>query len=432
MKTLVLIDSDPDSRALFCECLTGQDWRVIQAEDGETGLALVEEHQPAAVVCDLRAPKRNGFRVCQDIRKQVHLSDTRVVLTGVSRFASDRNTAQAVGANIYLPKPIRPADLRNALDECDGQVAVEAAPTVLTGLTVVRFWGVRGSIPSPGLQTAKFGGNTSCVEVRVGELIIVLDAGSGIRRLGQSLMREFRDKKLRVTMLITHTHWDHIQGFPFFIPAYSPKANVRILGSGAVHSLRNALGEQMQDAFFPVRLNELASHVVWDELSGSEVEVEGLKVLNIHANHPAMCRGYRICTPQGDVVYMPDHEGYERNALERQKLNGEVAPALIDDARKRDQEIVEFLREADVVITDTQYDNAEYPGRLDWGHSCVDDVVDIAMRAGVGHLFLFHHDPDHNDEKMEAMLADAKERVAAAGSSMLVSAAREGAEIVLE
>src|SRR5689334_22104944 len=184
--------------------------------------------------------------------------------------------------------------------------------------------------PLPGTADGKIWRNTSCVEVRVGELIIVLDAGSGIRRLGQSLMREFRDKRLRVTMLITHTHWDHIQGFPFFIPAYSPKANVRILGSGAVHSLRNALGEQMQDAFFPVRLNELASHVVWDELSGSEVEVEGLKVLNIHANHPAMCRGYRICTPQGDVVYMPDHEGYERNALERQKLNGEVAPALID------------------------------------------------------------------------------------------------------
>jgi phosphoribosyl 1,2-cyclic phosphodiesterase/ActR/RegA family two-component response regulator len=432
MKTLVLIDSDPDSRALFCECLMGQDWRVIQADDGETGLTLVEEHRPAAVVCDLRSPKRNGFKVCQHIREHVHLSDTRVVLTGVSRFASDRNTAQAVGANTYLPKPILPSDLRKALEECDGQLAVEAAPPVLTGLTLVRFWGVRGSIPSPGLQTAKFGGNTSCVEVRVGELIIVLDAGSGIRRLGQSLMREFRDKRLRVTMLITHTHWDHIQGFPFFIPAYSPKANVRILGSGAVHSLRNALGEQMQDAFFPVRLNELASHVVWDELSGNEVEVEGLKVLNIHANHPAMCRGYRICTPQGDVVYMPDHEGYERNAIERQKLTGEIASALIGEARKRDQEVVEFLRDADVVITDTQYDTLEYPSRLDWGHSCVDDVVDIAMRAGVRRLILFHHDPDHNDEKMEAMVAEAEKRVAAAGSPMLVGAAREGAEIILQ
>jgi phosphoribosyl 1,2-cyclic phosphodiesterase len=268
--------------------------------------------------------------------------------------------------------------------------------------------------------------------VRAGGEIVILDAGSGLRLLGDRLLGEHGEQPLRLTVLLSHTHWDHIQGFPFFIPAYSPKANVRILGSGAVHSLRNALGEQMQDAFFPVRLNELASHVVWDELTGDEVKVEGLKVLNIHANHPAMCRGYRICTPQGDVVYMPDHEGYERNAIERQKLNGEAAPALLDDARKRDQEIVEFFREADVVITDTQYDNAEYPGRLDWGHSCVDDVVDIAMRAGVRHLFLFHHDPDHNDEKMEAMVAEAKERVAAAGSSMLVSAAREGAEIVLE
>ena len=434
MKTLVLIDNDPDSRALFCECLAGHDWRIVQAEDGETGLELVEEHQPAAVVCDLRVPRRNGFQVCKHIREQVNLSETRVVLTGVSRFASDRNNAEVMGASCYLAKPILPGDLLKALDECDGQVTIEAEPPVLTGRTLVRFWGVRGSIPSPGRQTAKFGGNTSCVELRVGELIIVLDAGSGIRRLGQSLMHEFRDKKLRVTMLITHTHWDHIQGFPFFIPAYSPKANVRILGSGAVYSLRNALREQMQDAFFPVRLRELEdkSHLVWDELTGDEVEVEGLKVLTIHANHPAMCRGYRLCTPQGDVVYMPDHEGYERNAIERQKLRGEAAPALIDYARKRDQEVVEFLREADVVITDTQYDNLEYPSRLDWGHSCVDDVVDIAMRARVRHLFLFHHDPDHNDEKMEAMVAEAEKRVAAAGSPMRVSAAREGGEVVLE
>ena len=433
MKTLVLIDNDADSRALFCECLMGQDWRVVQAEDGDTGLDLIAEHHPAAVVCDLRVPGRNGFQVCEQIRKQKQLSDTRVVLTGVSRFASDRNHARTLGADTYLPKPIMPGDLLKALDHVDGRARAEAEPRpVITGRTVVRFWGVRGSIPSPGLQTAKFGGNTSCVEVRVGELIIVLDAGSGIRGLGQSLMQEFGKKTLRVTMLITHTHWDHIQGFPFFVPAYSPTANVRILGSGAVHTLRNALGEQMQDAFFPVRLDDLASHVVWDELTGDEVEVDGIKVRSIHANHPAMCRGYRICTPQGDVVYMPDHEGYERNALERQKLSGQPAPALIADARRRDQEVVEFFRDADVVITDTQYDTVEYPSRLDWGHSCVDDVVELALQASVRQLYLFHHDPDHNDAKMETMIAEARKRVAEAGSNMEVSAAREGGEIVLE
>jgi len=433
MKTVVLIDNDALSRSLLSECLAGHDWRIMEAEDGEAGLDLVERYEPGAVVCDLRTPRRNGFKVCQHIREQPHLNQTRVVLTGVSRFPSDRHTALATGANEYLTKPIQPSALLAALDSCKDQETVETRRRpIVTGPTTVRFWGVRGSIPTPGLQTAKFGGNTSCVEVRIGELIIVLDAGSGVRQLGQSLMREFSDKKLKVTMLITHTHWDHIQGFPFFVPAYNPKAKVRILGSGAVYSLRNALGEQMQDAFFPVTLDDLARQVTFEEMGDAEFQVDGVKVRSIHANHPAMCRGYRLCTPQGDVVYMPDHEAYERLEIELQKRSGQKSQRLIDYARSWDERVVEFMRDAELVITDTQYDATEYPNRLNWGHTCVDEAIDIAMRANVRQFFLFHHDPDHNDEKMFDMIANAEARVAAAGSSMLVRAAREGEEFVLD
>jgi phosphoribosyl 1,2-cyclic phosphodiesterase len=407
---------------------------VLEAEDGEAGLALVEKNQPTAVVCDLRTPKRNGFKVCRLIREEPQLRATRVVLTGVSRFANDRDTAFATGADGYLTKPIVPAELLSALDQCRDQDGVEPGPKpAITGPTVVRFWGVRGSIPTPGIQTAAFGGNTSCVEVRVGEQVIVLDAGSGIRALGQSLMREFHDKPLNITMLVTHTHWDHIQGFPFFIPAYNPKVNVRIVGfEGAVHGLRGALFEQMQSAFFPVGLNQMASHVTFEELTDAEFTIGAVRVRSINANHPGMCRGYRLNTPQGDVVYMPDHEAYERYEIERQKLAGQISNPGLDLARSEDAKVVEFLRDADIVITDSQYDRVEYPTRLGWGHTCADDAVEIAMRAGVKHLFLFHHDPDHHDDKMEAMLAEAQKRVAAAGSSLVVSAAREGAEVVLE
>ncbi|HEY2343154.1 MAG TPA: response regulator, partial [Chthoniobacteraceae bacterium] len=238
MKSLVLIDSDALSRALLSECLVGQGWRVIEAEDGEAGWELVLRHQPEAVICDLRTPKRNGFKVCRLIREQAPLNSTNVVLTGVSRFANDRETAFATGADNYLVKPIAPRDLLASLARCRDERRTEKAPAP-TGPTRIRFWGVRGSIPTPGTHTVAFGGNTSCVEIRIGEQIIILDAGSGIRGLGQSLQREFRDKPLNLTMLVTHTHWDHIQGFPFFMPAYNPKVNVRIVGfEGAVHGLR--------------------------------------------------------------------------------------------------------------------------------------------------------------------------------------------------
>ena len=431
MKTLVLIDNDPLSRALLCECLTGQGWRVLEAEDGEAGFLLVDAKKPAAVICDLRTPKRNGFKVCQMIRELPELKETRVILTGVSRFANDRDTALASGADQYLPKPIMPADLIRALDRCRDDITAKPKP-IVTGPTTVRFWGVRGSIPTPGLQTAGFGGNTSCIEVRVGEQIIILDAGSGIRALGQALMHEFKDKPLQITMLITHTHWDHIQGFPFFIPAYNPKVEVRIIGyEGAMHGLRGALFEQMQSAFFPVGLNQMASHVSFEELGDMEFEIGAVRVRSMFANHPGICLGYRLSTPRGDIVYMPDHEAYERHERERQKLAGETSKPSLNYARLQDEKVIEFIRDADVVITDTQYDAVEYPGHLGWGHTCADDAVELAIKAGVRHLFLFHHDPDHHDDKLVAMISEAEARVAKAGSSMIVSAAREGKEIIL-
>ncbi|MBA3543620.1 MAG: response regulator [Chthoniobacterales bacterium] len=432
MKTLVLIDNDALSRAILSQCLSGGGWRVLEAEDGQAGLELVEKHRPAAVICDLRTPKRNGFKVCRVIREQSPLQSTRVVLTGVSRFTNDRETAFATGADDYLVKPIVPADLLASLARCAEEESAPPKPA-FTGPTRIRFWGVRGSIPTPGIETAIFGGNTSCVEVRVGDQVIILDAGSGIRALGQSLMREFRAKPLHITMLVTHTHWDHIQGFPFFLPAYNPKVKVRIVGyEGAVHGLRTALFEQMQSAFFPVGLNQMASHVTFEELNEMEFDLEGIKVRTIFANHPGICLGYRLSTPSGDIVYMPDHEAYERHEIERQKLAGETSQPSLEYARAQDEKVIAFIRHADVLIGDTQYDASEYPSRLGWGHTCVDDAVDLALRAGVRQLFLFHHDPDHYDNKISALIAGAEEQVAAAGSSMAVSAAREGAEHVLE
>ncbi len=246
-------------------------------------------------------------------------------------------------------------------------------------------------------------------------------------------MREADGQTMNISMLVTHTHWDHIQGFPFFIPAYNPKVNVRILGyEGAVHGLRGALFEQMQSAFFPVGLNQMASHVTFEELEDMQFDLGAAKVRTIFSNHPGICLGYRLSTAKGDIVYMPDHEAYERHELERQKVSREASDAGIDYARSQDEKVIEFMRGADVVISDSQYDRTEYPTRLGWGHTCADDTVDLAMRAGVKQLFLFHHDPDHDDAKIDAMVAEGQAKVKERGSPLVVSAAREGGEYLLE
>ena len=433
MKTLVLIDSDSLSRALLAQCLVGGGWQVYEADTGEAGLKLVAEHRPNAVLCDLRTPKGNGFKVCRLIREELAFKETRVILTGVSRFANDRETALSSGADDYLVKPITPNELLATLAKTGDSKPTAPPPRPPADARVLlRFWGVRGSIPTPGRETAAFGGNTSCVEMRVGHEVIILDAGSGIRGLGKALMREANGEGMSISMLVTHTHWDHIQGFPFFMPAYNPKVNVRILGyEGAVHGLRSALFEQMQTAFFPVGLNQMASHVTFEELEDMQFDLGAVQVRTIFSNHPGICLGYRLSTPRGDVVYLPDHEAYERHERERQKIAGEESAPGIDYARAQDEKVVEFMRDAVVVISDSQYDRAEYPSRIGWGHTCADDTVDLAMRAGVKQLFLFHHDPDHDDAKIEAMVAEGQARVQENGSALVVSAAREGGEFLL-
>lgn len=438
MKAVVIIDDDAISRALLAECLMGDGWNVLEAEDGEAGFDLIAEHRPQAVICDIRIPKRNGFKVCRMVREHPDLSTTRFVILTSSRFPNDRSAAQEAGADDYLIKPALPADLMATLS-----VVRAAAPATGPGEQTIfleapprtaslRFWGVRGSIPTPGAETVQFGGNTACIEIRVGRQIIVLDAGSGIRSLGKHLAQEYAGRELKVTVLVSHTHWDHIQGFPFFAPAYNPKNSVRILGySGSVHSLRGALFEQMQSAFFPVALNDMASHIIFEELNQMRFQIGPVAVQSFFANHPGICLSYRLNMPAGSIVYLTDHECYERLERETQKASGKESPAGIQYARELDEKVVAYIRDADVLIVDAQYDAMEYPNRLRWGHSCVDDAVDLALRGRVKRLFLFHHDPEHSDERISAMVDHCRELVLQAQQSLVVEGAREGQEVVL-
>src|SRR6267143_427725 len=233
MKTILVIDDDDGFRKLLNAWLTTAGWSVLDASEGEGGVELAMQHQPDAIICDLLMPGCNGFQVCRLLRDEGNkIKQPQIIVTTGSGYATDQQNAFEAGANDYLVKPFKAAELIRILErKSDPQITAAAVPFIPQKMTTVlpsdqptrlKFWGVRGSIPTPGPGTVQFGGNTSCVEVRADGEIIILDAGSGMRRLGLALAEEFKDQPITLTLLITHTHWDHIQGFPFFIPAYSP------------------------------------------------------------------------------------------------------------------------------------------------------------------------------------------------------------------
>ena len=270
---------------------------------------------------------------------------------------------------------------------------------------------MRGSIPTPGPTTVHYGGNTSSVEVRMGGEIILLDAGTGLRALGRSLLEEFKGQPLNLTLLLTHTHWDHIQGLPFFGPIYDSRCRLRILGcEGARKGLVNALTGQMESTYFPVPFNKLPSNIEIEELKNFNFNIGPVCVRAMRANHPGICVGYRLFSPDSLVAFFPDAEP---------RKGGE------------DREMIEFLRDVDLLILDSQYGAAEYQQHVGWGHGCVDDSVALALQAGVKHLSLFHHDPEHSDQQIDGLVRHARKLVARQRSKLRVDAAREGTQLKL-
>ncbi len=281
----------------------------------------------------------------------------------------------------------------------------------------LRFWGTRGSIPKAGPGTVRYGGNTSCVEMRSrAGTLLVLDSGTGAHGLGQALAAA-RTAPHRGHMLITHTHWDHIQGFPFFAPLFMPGDEWDVYAPrGLRESLRDALAGQMQDIYFPVNLEQFAATVRYHDLVEGVFAIEDIRVTARYLNHTALALGYRLEVDGVTVVYSTDHEPHSR------RLADGDATELVGEDRRH----MEFLAGADLVIHDAQYTAAEYPAKIGWGHSTVESVVAVACAAGAGRLALYHHDPLRDDDSLDKVVAAARRQAADAGAELDVFAAAEG------
>jgi phosphoribosyl 1,2-cyclic phosphodiesterase/CheY-like chemotaxis protein len=435
MKTVLIIDDDTDYRKLLGELLRPQGWEVLEAEEGKVGIELAKLHRPAVILCDLMMPGCNGFQVCRTLRSDNSLRQTKLVVTSGRQFESDRQEAFTAGADEYITKPIEPERFllllsRIAAAASTGAERQAPAMSLLRVPARLKFWGVRGSVPTPGPTTVEYGGNTTCVEVRADGQIIILDAGTGLRLLGQQLAAEFNSQPLELTLLLSHTHWDHIQGLPFFVPVYKPQNHLHILGyEGARHGLEVVLAGQMENPFFPVPLREVPANVHIEELKEMSFKVGAVRVQSCFANHPGVCVGYRLFTSDGSIAFFPDNEPH--HATPPSAAAGPPDAASAAFARNEKQKIIEFLRGTDVLIMDSQYDCEEYKHHVGWGHGCVNEVVTLAMEADVKRLFLFHHDPNHDDAKIRQLEAEAQQLVAEKHSKLEVEAAREGTTIEL-
>lgn len=281
---------------------------------------------------------------------------------------------------------------------------------------VLRCWGARGSIPSPGADTAGYGGNTACVELRLGSRRLILDAGSGLRPLGSQMARE--GGGVQADIFLTHFHWDHIQGFPFFSPLYAPRTRIRIFApEQGGRDLRSLFATQMGPIYFPVPFEAVAAEIRFEPLREANTwEENGIRVRAIRVRHPSVTLGYRIDWQGCSVAYLPDNE-----------LTGgsyEVGP----DWRAR---LTSFLEDVDLLLHDAMYTDEEYAHRVGWGHSTPHEALELAMEARVRRLLLFHHAPDRPDRELDRMVDGLRSTAKESDHHLSVAAAREGEDIPL-
>ncbi|MGN7613111.1 MBL fold metallo-hydrolase [Magnetococcales bacterium HHB-1] len=294
----------------------------------------------------------------------------------------------------------------------------------------IKFWGVRGSIPAPGPKTVKYGGNTTCIEVRTDDNeLIIFDGGTGIFPLAQSL---FPELPISCHIFITHTHWDHIQGLPFFIPMFIPGNDITIYGTYDPvqrRSLGEVLSQQWTYSYYPVRSVELKSQPRYVTLQEYESVRIGCStfVSNIYMNHPVLNFGYRVECNGKSIFFTGDHE-YMYNIHEPEERNHDEFTDLI---RKKNKNIKNFIQGVDVLIADTSYTDAEYPDKKGWGHGTYGGSVALAKAAGVKHLFFTHHEPTRNDEALERIYQETLERFPRTEGDPEYHLAREGLEFEL-
>jgi len=294
--------------------------------------------------------------------------------------------------------------------------------------TYLRFWGVRGSYAAPQKTHLGVGGNTSCVEIRAGEHLLVCDGGTGIIPLGEQLMAQSEIAEMLV--VFTHYHWDHICGLPFFQPAFSPHWKIKFFGPGeSADDIETRLSNQMKAPYFPVETETWMADIEYLNPAKGGITHGPIEVSFHNVHHPGVTYGYRIKLAGKNIVYVSDNEiDFLKSSIARRRDEfDDEEHALLEriETEERDAEL-DAIRGTDILIHDSQYTPHDYEKKRGWGHSCYVDAVHFAIDAEVKALYLYHHDPTYDDEKVNAIHHDCMQIIRERGATMECHIAHEG------
>ena len=400
-----IVDDDPDLLVLLERVLKNAGHEVQTCDASRRALAEIPIARPDCVITDLMMPEMDGFELTRELRRRIELSKMKIIVLSAKSYDFDRRRAKELGADGYITKPVQ---LEGVMAQINEMVSSDI---------VVSYWGVHGTLPVPGPRTLRYGGNTPCVSVTAGgEPLFIFDCGSGIKKLSDQIMAS-KVQRFSARIFISHPHWDHINTVPFFAPLYIRGNEIELHGpyQGDL-TIERVVSAQMEGVYFPVTIREFGAHLVFRDLREETLQFGPVRVDTMLLSHPGYCLGYRLTYQDRKFCYITDNELY-----------------LPGDSRRDEryiERLADFVSGAEVLITDTTYRDHEYPSKVDWGHSCVSQVADLAARAKVKRLHLFHHDPDQTDDHIDLKVREAREALDKRGANLVCEAPAEETQLV--
>lgn len=371
-----VVDDEPIILELVKTLLEAGGHQVICRNSGDDALKDIRVCKPDCVLTDIMMPGIDGFELCKKLRDCDDLSGVKIIMMSVKTYEFDRQRARQLGADGYLRKPI------------DASTFLADVIRIISDRITLEYWGVRGTLPVPGPKSLKYGGNTPCVTLSLPrERLFIFDAGTGIKELSNALLAK-SDRPVSACLFLSHPHWDHIQGLPFFAPLYVPGNQFEICGaSHSDLSVKQLVSGQMGGVYFPITIQKFGASVVFRDLHEGEFEFDDVHVETMLLSHPGNCLGYRVRCHGKSFCYITDNELFR--------------PDLPQYSASYVSRLTQFIHKTDILIADASYTDEEYDSKIEYGHSCISEVVNLAHRAEVKALHLFHHDPDQTDDDID-------------------------------